>query len=69
MPFNHSASTCIKLLLIICLKLAKVTSKQYLDALSITLFCRMKFFKVIQSVQRKISFESFYSTNERFDEC
>ena len=45
MPFNHSASTCIKLLLIICLKLAKVTSKQYLDALSITrllLFSRLK---------------------------
>ena len=51
--FNHSASNCMKSLLMICSKSAKVTSKQCSGAILISLFFRIKLFKVIHSVERK----------------
>ena len=49
MPFNHSASNCLKLLLIICLKSGKVMSKQCSGAISVSLFCRIMLFRFIHS--------------------
>ena len=70
MSFNYSASNCMKSLLIICSKSAKVTSKQCSDAILISLFSD----KALQSYSFgwkkdlfEIFFESFYLTNERFD--
>ena len=71
MPFNHSASNCMKSL-IICSKSAKVTSKQCSNAILIGLFFRIKLFKVIHSVERKTSWKNFLIfllANERFYEC
>ena len=47
MSFNHSASNGVNSLFIICLKSAKVMSKQCLGATLTSLFCGMKLFKVI----------------------
>ena len=57
----------MKSVLIICLKSAKVTSKQCLSAILINLFFRVNLFKVIHSVERRNSwnfYDSFYLTNE-----
>ena len=59
MWFNHSAFNCRKSLLIICSKLTKVMSEQCLAAMSISLFFRIKLFKVIHSVEKKISWFFF----------
>ena len=45
MSFNHSASNCIKSLFIIYSKPVKVTSKQGLSAILISLFFRIKLFQ------------------------
>ena len=60
MPFNHSTFNCIKSLLMIYSKLAKVTSKQCLGTISINVFCWVKLFKVIHLVERKISLNFFW---------
>ena len=60
----HSTSyQCIKSLSIICSKAAKVTSKQYQEVS----FVGWNFSK-LKERSLEISFESFYSTNERFDD-
>ena len=48
--FNHSASNCMKSLLIICSKSAKVMTKQCSGAILISLFVWIKLFKVIHLV-------------------
>ena len=78
MSFNHSAFTCMKSLLIICSKSAKVMSKQCCSKL----FFRIKLFKVTHLVERSTEqiiylkclsliflSNSFYLTNDRCDEC
>ena len=45
MPFNHSASNCVKWLLIICSKSAKVMSKQCLGTIITSLFFSNKDFQ------------------------
>ena len=59
MPFSHSTSSCMKSLMIICSKLAKVTPKQCSEAILISQFFLVKLFRVIHSVKRKISWNFF----------
>ena len=60
-----SSSNFMKSLLIICSKSAKVTSKQYLGAILIRLFFRIKLFKVIHPVERKISWNFSWILTKR----
>ena len=60
MSFNKWPSNCIKSLLIIYSKSAKVTSRQCLGAILTSLFFRIKLFKVTHSVERKISWNFFW---------
>ena len=53
MSFNHSASNCMKLLLIISSESAKVTSRQCLSPILIIGFFQIKLFQVIHSVERR----------------
>ena len=71
MSFNHSASNCMKSLLIICLKSAKVQSKQCYNK---SIFLDTPFQSY--SLGWKKDFLTFfyfliffYLTNEGFDEC
>ena len=59
MSFSHSVFNCMRLLLIICSKSAKVMSKQCSGAILISLFFQIKVFKVVHSVERKISWIFF----------
>ena len=62
MLFNLLASNCIKRLLIVYSRSAKVTSKQCMGEILISLYW-LKLFKVVHSVERKISwifFEFFF---------
>ena len=60
--FNPSASICIKLLLVTCSKPAKVMPKQSPSAISMSLFCGIKLFKVIHLVKRiEFSLEFFFN--------
>ena len=57
---NHSAPRCMKLLLIIYSKPAKVTTKQNPRAILISLFCLIKPFKVVHVVDREMSWHAAY---------
>ena len=65
---NHSVSNCMKSLLIMS---SKSTWKQRSSVILISLFFRIKLFKVIHLVERKISWNFFwiFLTNERSNEC
>ena len=76
MSFNHSASNCTKSLLIIgSNSAAKVMSKQCSGAILVSLFFSDKAFQSysfgwkIFFESKKMPFESFHLTNERFSEC
>ena len=67
MSFNHSVSSYMKLLLIICSKSTKITSKQCSGAMLISLFFGWSFSKLFIRLKERsleIFFESFYLTNE-----
>ena len=57
MSFDHSTSNCMKSLLIICSKSAKITPKQYSGVILIRLFFWIKLFKVfIPLKERSLEF-------------
>ena len=62
MSFSHSASNCMKSLMIICSKPPKVMSKQCSGAISISLVCGIKFF-VCYSLVISFAYLIYHFTN------
>ena len=67
MSFNHSASNCMKSLLIICTKSAEVTSKQCSGAILISLFFLIKAFQNYSFGWKKDLLNFFFFLNYLFN--